>query len=99
LTFIGCARTLEAGYMLDTCVGEMKLLHEPIAVQTRKGWPVRLQRGESIVQVRDVLRVWVHQTGWWKVEERREYFMLHTDAGVVVIYRKDGEWMLARSMD
>lgn len=77
----------------------MKRVDEPIKVHTQNGWPVRFQRGNVVVCVRDVLRIWVYQTRWWSEEKRRENFLLETDGGTFHIYRSGDRWRLARTMD
>jgi hypothetical protein len=43
----------------------------------------------------------VHQTGWWKPKggERRVYYRLKTESGIIDVYRSGEEWTLSRVVD
>lgn len=80
----------------------MRRVDQPIQVHLRNSHPVRICWGDRDLMVRDVLECWVHQTGWWKPGggERRVYYRLQTDAGIVEIYQiGNGSWTLARVAD
>jgi hypothetical protein len=65
----------------------MKSINEPITVDARNGVPLRFQWGRRTYPIRKLLDYWILQTRWWGCEERRIYFRLETDAGVVDVYR------------
>lgn len=80
----------------------MRRVDRPVQVQLRNSHPVRIRWNERTLTVRDLLECWVHQTGWWKPGggERRVYYRLATDVGIVEVYRiGEGAWRLARMAD
>ena len=79
----------------------MKRIEEAVEVEDRKGWPVRIQRGTRIYRVQKLVDVWVVQGHWWLEEEKRVYFRVLTDKGVMDVYRRDinGAWVMAKLAD
>ncbi len=50
--------------------------------------------------VRRPLRYWIRESRWWTGRsERRAYFSLLTQEGVVEIYRIGEKWVLSRIFD
>lgn len=73
----------------------MKFLNVPIAVEARKGVPRRIRWGRRIYTVRRLLDFWILQSRWWAREEKRVYFRIETDQGVMEVYRGEetqGTW-------
>ncbi len=79
----------------------MKRIEEPVDVEDRKGWPVRIRRGKRVYRVQKLIDLWVVQGGWWLDEEKRVYFRVLTDKGVIDVYYrdKDKRWVLAKMVD
>jgi hypothetical protein len=79
----------------------MKRIEEPVEVEDRKGWPVRIRRGARDYRVRELVDVWIVQGRWWLDEEKRVYFRVLTDKGVMDVYRRDpkGEWIMSKLAD
>jgi hypothetical protein len=73
----------------------------PIQVQCVDGRPSRLVRGDTTYRVESVIECWVLQSRWWTRDgpERRVYYRVDTDRGVVDIYRSNAQWTLARHLD
>ena len=71
----------------------MKFINVPVSVDARKGVPRRIHRGRRIYTVRRVVDFWILQSRWWGREEKRIYFRLETDGGVVEVYRTDASFM------
>ncbi len=69
----------------------MKFLNVPISVEARKGVPRRIRWGRRTYIVRRLLDFWILQSRWWAREEKRVYFRLETDQGVMEVYRGEGE--------
>lgn len=67
----------------------MKYVNAPISVEARKGIPRRLRWGRRVYDVRRLLDFWILQSRWWGREEKRVYFRLDTDGGVVEVYREE----------
>lgn len=65
----------------------MKSINEPITVDARNGVPSRFWWGRRTYRTRKLLDYWILQTRWWGCEERRIYFRLLTDGGVMEVYR------------
>lgn len=68
----------------------MKSIREAITVEARKGVPCRLCWNGRTYRTRKLLDYWILQTRWWGREERRIYFRLLTDRGVMEVYRATG---------
>ncbi len=79
----------------------MKRIEEPVDVEDRKGWPVRIRRGKRVYRVQKLIDLWVVQGEWWLDEEKRVYFRVLTDKGVMDVYYrdKDKKWVLAKMVD
>lgn len=77
----------------------MKAYDEPIAVETRKGWPQTIQWRRSTYSVEKVIDYWVLQTKWWVKDEKRVYFQVACGRSILEIYKTDGEWTLAKVVD
>lgn len=78
----------------------MKRIMAPIEVETSKGWPIRLTWEGRMMVVRRPLRYWIRESRWWTGRsERRAYFSLLTQEGVVEIYRIGEKWVLSRIFD
>lgn len=67
----------------------MKFINTPVSVDARKGVPRRIRWDRSVYSVRRLLDFWILQSRWWGREEKRVYFRLETDGGVVEVYRMD----------
>lgn len=67
----------------------MKYVNAPISVEVRKGIPRRIRWGRRIYDVRQMLDFWILQSRWWGCEEKRVYFRLETDGGVMEVYREE----------
>lgn len=67
----------------------MKSIHEPIDVDVRTGGrvPRRFRWGRRSYRVCRLIDYWILQTRWWGREERRIYFRLETDRGIVEVYQ------------
>lgn len=77
----------------------MKRLLSPIQVETSKGWPVQLFWKDRTIRVHQPLDYWIRESRWWADAEKRVYFFLETDAGILEIYRAGSTWILARRVD
>ena len=77
----------------------MKRIEEPVVVEARKGWPVLLRRSGKMYRVLQQLDFWVVQGRWWMQEEKRVYFRVRTDRGVLELYNSRGEWVLSKVFD
>lgn len=69
----------------------MKFINVPISVEARKGVPRRIRWGRRTYTVRRLLDFWILQSHWWAREEKRVYFRIETDQGVMEVYRGEGE--------
>jgi len=49
--------------------------------------------------VTKVLDYWILQSKWWIREEKRVYFRVDCEGAIMEIFKRDGEWVLARVMD
>ena len=67
----------------------MKIINTSVSVDAHKGVPRRISRGKRIYTVRRVLDFWILQSRWWGYEEKRIYFRLETDGGVLEVYRAE----------
>ena len=65
----------------------MKSIQEKIAVDARNRVPRRLRWENRTYRVRRLLDYWILQTRWWGREEKRIYFRLETNRGIVEVYR------------
>ena len=70
-----------------------------VVVSSSNGRPRLIRHGRRTYRVREMLDVWVYQSRWWGNEERRVYFRLWTNRGVMEIWRNGKEWMLSRILD
>jgi len=77
----------------------MKAYNEPIAVETREGWPQTIRWRRSTYSVREVIDYWVLQTKWWVKDEKRAYFQVECGGSILEIYKRDKEWILAKVVD
>lgn len=92
----------------------MKSINESIAVEARNGVPCRFRWGRHTYRTRNLLDYWILQSRWWGREERRIYFRVETDRGVMDVYRAEGSqgspepipsrdascrWVLSKIMD
>lgn len=79
----------------------MRRINQSISVQADDSYPTEISWDGDLLHVEDLIKCWVYQTGWWNPEggERRVYYRLKTDAGVVDVYRSGAEWTLARILD
>lgn len=68
----------------------MKSINEAITVDACSGVPRRFRWAGRTYHTRKLLDYWILQTRWWGREERRIYFRLETDRGVVEVYRASG---------
>lgn len=68
----------------------MKFINIPISVEARKGVPRQIRWSRRTYTVRRLLDFWILQSRWWAREEKRVYFRLETDQGVMEVYR--GKW-------
>ena len=63
-------------------------------------WP-KTRRVSDILRSRHavskVLDYWIPQ--WWIREEKRVYFRVDCEGAIMEIFKRDGEWVLARMMD
>ena len=75
----------------------MKFLNVPVSVEARKGVPCRIRWGRRTYTVRRLLDFWILQSRWWAAEEKRVYFRLETDRGVVEVFRADDRERQARA--
>ena len=64
-----------------------------VRVPTAFCWQGRL------FEVETVLEEWSARGEWWGKEDRREYFLLMTQNGVMEIFRGTSGWMLSRIFD
>ncbi len=69
---------------------------EAIDVQTRGDRPRCLTLHGRRCKVLDTIDYWVIQGQWWGRPERRVYFRVVTEGGVLDMYRSDGAWRLDR---
>jgi len=77
----------------------MKVISEPIHVEIKKGWPMRIHRNKQVLTVTRLIDCWVAQGRWWASEEKRIYFQLETRSGAIGIYQSGSQWTLARIFD
>lgn len=77
----------------------MKRRSETVSVHTARGWPATIRRGDRAYRVLELLDVWVVQGRWWGEEEKRVFFRLRTDGGLLEVYRSGEHWVLSRIMD
>lgn len=79
----------------------MRRVNQPISVQTQSSRPSRISWAGEVLNVQKLIECWVHQTGWWKPEggERRVYYRLKTETGIVEVYRSGEGWTLSRIAD
>lgn len=79
----------------------MRRVDHPVHVQLQGSRPSRISWNDEVLHVEELIECWVHQTGWWRPEggERRIYYRLKTDGGIVEVYRSGGSWTLSRVAD
>lgn len=79
----------------------MRRVNQPISVQVQDSRPARISWNDEVLQVEELIKCWVHQTGWWNPEggERRIYYRLKVGGSVVDIYRSEEAWKIARVID
>jgi hypothetical protein len=81
----------------------MRRVEATIGVQTAaSGRPRQVEWGERTLRVKRMVECWVYQTRWWGEGpgERRVYYRLQTECGLVEVYRTNGrEWTLSRVAD
>ncbi len=78
----------------------MKSYQEPVTVRTKDGWPATIHWRKLDYPVTKVLDYWILQSKWWIREEKRVYFEVQCrDGALMTIYRRDGEWVLAKVTD
>lgn len=77
----------------------MKQILVPIEVSTAGGRPRLIRWNGRTYRVRELLDVWVYQTRWWSKEERRVYFRLWTNGGILEVWKCGAEWKLSRILD
>ncbi len=77
----------------------MHLLMEPIDVVRQQSEPTAFCWRGSLYQVEQVLESWSARGQWWGTEDRREYYMLLTQRGVMEIFCGQEGWMLSRIVD
>lgn len=79
----------------------MRRVNQSISVRAEDSRPTHISWEGELVRVEDLIKCWVHQTGWWNPEgdQRRVYYRLKTEAGIVDIYRSGTEWTLTRILD
>lgn len=65
----------------------MKYLNESITVDARNSVPYRFRWQGRTYRTRKLLDYWILQTRWWGREEKRIYFRLETNHGVMEVYR------------
>ena len=70
-----------------------------LQVRERRGRPRIVRRGKRSYRVQKILDVWIYQSRWWSDEERRIYFRLWTNRGVMEIWRSEGEWRMGKMLD
>lgn len=76
----------------------MHLLMEPIDVAGLTTPTAFCWKG-FLYEVDCVLESWTARGEWWGKEERREYFMLLTQRGVMEIFKGNEGWVLSRIVD
>ena len=80
---------------------------EPIDVATTSQQPNRFCWRGRLYEVETILETWTWRGRWWLSDaqgselrdEKREYYLLMTDAGVVEIFDGKDGWMLSRIVD
>lgn len=79
----------------------MRRVNQPVSVEVEDSCPARISWSDDILHVEDLIKCWVHQTGWWNPsgDERRVYYRLQTDEGIVDVYRSGTKWTLSRIVD
>lgn len=79
----------------------MRRIDKPISVQVQDSRPARIFWNDEVCRVEELIKCWVHQTGWWHPEggERRIYYRLKVDGGIVDVYRSGEDWRVARVID
>lgn len=80
----------------------MRRINQPVRVLLDEGGPARITFEDQTLVVQELILCWVYQTRWWAPggDERRVYYRLQTNAGVVEVYRKNGrDWVLTRIAD
>lgn len=65
----------------------MKFINAPASVDVHNGVPRQIRWARRTYRVRRLLDYWILQSRWWSREEKRVYFRLETDRGVVEVYR------------
>ena len=79
----------------------MRRVGQTISVRTQDSCPTQISWNGDTLRVEDLIECWVHQTGWWKPKggERRVYYRLRTESGIIDVYRSGEEWTLSRVVD
>ncbi|MFH1567581.1 MAG: hypothetical protein ABIL09_06220 [Gemmatimonadota bacterium] len=77
----------------------MKAYGVPIQVQAQNGQLISLEWRRRTCRVNRILDRWILQSRWWEREEKRCYYLLHTDLGEMEIYRSGAGWVLSRVLD
>jgi len=86
----------------------MKLLQEPIEVQTRRGVPHRVTWRHRAYPVRGIEEKWLYNGKWWVtaqlVGQARRYYRLEVESPVggdatMEVFEEEGGWVLARLQD
>ncbi|RPI67644.1 MAG: hypothetical protein EHM43_07110 [Ignavibacteriae bacterium] len=77
----------------------MKLLMEPIDVAEHAAAPSAFCWQGRLFEVETVLENWSARGTWWGIDDRREYYLLMTQNGVMEIFRSRNGWMLSRVYD
>jgi len=85
----------------------MKLKMEPIDVAVKAEQPQRFCWRGKLYVVESVIDTWTWRGRWWMADiegamerdDKRDYYLLMTDAGVVEIFAGNEGWMLSRISD
>lgn len=77
----------------------MRQYREPIRVYADRSRPVCLAWRNRRVHVDAVLDRWVARSRWWSNDETRLYLRLHTDRGIMEVYRRGASWFMSRVAD
>ena len=77
----------------------MKKVNIAVEVLTHRNRPQVVVRRGIRYTVERVVDWWVIRGRWWHREERRVYFTLVTERGIIEVYHGEGGWVLSRVAD
>lgn len=77
----------------------MKQRNEPAEVLIHQRHLRQLRWRRKTFFVHAALETWVARSRWWDTDERRHYFRLQTNRGVLEVYRIGDQWFVSRIAD